>query len=225
MFRVFISIIAMLFLVGKAFASPDTRCRNAFQVANIPLSTSINVKPLNPSLNYSNKYTKKQIKSISGSHLHNHSVSINGLTVGNFTSSISGQFLIVNISNNYSCVFPKTVNAKMGYEKIDVYVASEFQPGSCEYNETLKHENEHVEVNYNKFSKYYNITQRELQNFIKSSFPVMSPKQNPQDYAISKINDVFYKIMKRMEVERDGANAQLDSPLNYHKIRQKCSNW
>lgn len=218
------TLVTAIFTSDIALAS-NSICNQAFRSANIPLAVDLSIESIKPNLTYDYSKTRGQLKSISPSHKHSHGVFVNGLTIAEFQSSVSGEFIILDLKNGYSCVWPSRILAEMGYTEMEVLVAKEFPAGSCEYNETIKHENEHVKINFNTFNKYLILTQNQLNSFIKSQFPILARSSNPDDAAISSVNKYFYSIMKQMEAERDGLNNALDSPQNYAAIQKRCKDW
>ena len=220
---------ATLFILLCGFTTPavagSSICVDAFKRAKIPSQLSLKIESIKPKLTYDYSKTRTELKRMSDRHKHFSNIFVNGLTIAEFQSSISGEFTILDLKNGFSCVWPNKVVGEMGYNEMQVLIAKDFPIGSCEYNETLSHENEHVKINYNTFNKYLILSQNKLNSYIKSQFPMLVRSSNPDESAISSINKQFYSIMKQMEMERNGLNNILDSPQNYSRIQKRCENW
>jgi hypothetical protein len=224
-FFVAVSLFFVFFTSSPVLAGSKV-CIDAFKSLGVPLTSNLRIDTVTPNIKYINNRGKQYLKNLSDEHRHNHGINVNGLTVASFESSISGNFTMINLKNGYSCVFPKEIIIRLGYDTMDVYVARDFQPGSCEYNQTLQHENQHVEINFTTFNKYKRISRIELNNYIRDNFPiVISTSTATQSASQSGINDVFFRVMKKMERERNGLHRQIDSPQNYKAIQSRCSNW
>ena len=221
----YIFALLMSLLVSQPAQAGNGVCLDAFKRAKLPMLLDLDIKSIQPKLTYDYSKTRGELKRMSGKHSHFTNIFVNGLTIAEFQSSIAGQFTILDLNNGYSCVWPNKVIGEMGYNHMQVLIAKDFVVGSCEYNETLKHENEHVQINYRTFNKYLLLSKNKLNTFIKTQFPILVRSSNPDDAAISSINKQFYSIMKQMEMERDGLNNALDSPQNYDRIQKKCENW
>jgi hypothetical protein len=124
------------------------------------------------------------------------------------------------------CVYLSEVNAEYGYRSHDVFVASEYRPGTCEYNAILDHENQHVAIN--------RATVREagpaLRQELEQSLQTMPPKftRDPQFGTDRALADVMLTLNKQADAVGSAQarkNAALDSKGNYDAIGELCAGW
>jgi hypothetical protein len=116
----------------------------------------------------------------------------------------------------------------LSYQQLDVNIASEYAPGSCQYEAVLDHENEHVEVAQRVMEPYAQLIQRALMSVeiptARSPIAVNSP-----EHAHAKVEATFERILLpvRDQLVRtlEEQQAHVDTPDNYRWTAQRCSKW
>lgn len=195
-----------------------------------PPETIITVRPVSERPKVNNKKSKYELEDFDIStvspYSHNHLTQVNGLMRGK-----------AEIETNVSVSWRTNQSTGKGcfwYQEIDVaiklaptiYVASEIEPQSCMYDQVLKHEFEHVNIDRKLSNKYAKIFEQNLYNFVRQNV-----KQTPQPaYQSTQIKDEMVDALDReitrlndqMQKERLTRQAQIDTLHEYEKVSKAC---
>lgn len=105
-----------------------------------------------------------------------------------------------------ACVHVKEVTVHMNYAPT-VYVVREFPKGSCEHNNVLRHEIEHVKITQKMLNKYSKVLGRHLKEALKSgySYGPFSASQVPQaqEKLSEKISKIAVDVNNKMNIEME----------------------
>lgn len=148
-----------------------------------------------------------------------------GLTSYQLGFAMSGKTYAVPSRGGY-CVYLSEVIAEYGYRNHDVFVASEFAPGSCEYNAILDHENQHVAINRTAVKGAGPQLRQELERQLEALKPKFT--RDPQlgtDRALSEVYVVMNKVIDAAGAAQASRNAAIDTQYNYGAIGDLCKNW
>ena len=115
------------------------------------------------------------------------------------------------------------------FEPIEMYIASKYKPGTCEYNATKDHE---TDTHYQDHS----ILVREFQPKMKEAgLSALLPSKEQPWYVRDKeegdrlMNAAVYQTFKPLTSElakRGKAKAdERDTPATYEAVMRQCSNW
>ena len=139
--------------------------------------------------------------------------------------SISYQ--VANWKNVY-CVWAASTDVKLSYQQLDVNIASEYAPGSCQYEAVLDHENEHVEVAQRVMQPYAQQIQRALTSVEIPTSRSPTAVNTPEDAraeveatfkrTLLPVRDQLIRTLKEQQ-------AHVDTPDSYRRTAQRCSNW
>jgi len=118
---------------------------------------------------------------------------------------------------------------EFGYTKLEVYVAREYAKGTCEYNQVLKHEMEHVNIHAATYRKY----KRLLKGALEASGRLPTRKKplyvkNPDQAQVQVdrlVKGITNPLYDRFGAELLRAQAKIDTPANYQAIQRKCGQW
>ncbi len=123
------------------------------------------------------------------------------------------------------CVWLVRVDASLGNQVMDVYVASEYEPGTCEYEVIYNHENTHVRFNLETLRDWLPTIQASLTEAAKRRFPVIFPGKPTSEaltaYLLENVKSTFDLMNKDMARR----NATIDTPENYRRENAKCRHW
>ena len=153
---------------------------------------------------------------------HNKTLGVTSYQIG---FALSGKTYAVPVSGGY-CVYLSEVVAEYGYRNHDVFVASEFAPGSCEYNAVLDHENQHVAINRTAVRDSGPRLRQELERQLAELPPKFT--RDPQfgtDRALSEVYVAMNKVIDRLGATQAARNAAIDNDRNYDAISDLCKNW
>jgi hypothetical protein len=125
-----------------------------------------------------------------------------------------------------SCVYLQKVTATFGFRSMAVYVASEYPPGTCEYNAILDHENQHVGIDRSALSTHAGLIRLELERILGEQKPVFT--RDPHGATRDILNRIARQVDPALSAfyrEIDTRNAIIDSQPNYDAIAEICRNW
>jgi hypothetical protein len=148
-----------------------------------------------------------------------------GLTASQTGLSLSGQTYAQPFKGGY-CVYLRSVEGRFGFRRMDVLVASEFRPNSCEYKAVLDHENQHVAINRAAVRDYA----PRVRQAIEAALQTLQPRftrdaQTGSDEKLSALNDQAAPVMDEMERVMAQRNAAIDTSYNYSAISELCQDW
>ena len=114
----------------------------------------------------------------------------------------------------------------MGYDKLKVYIARKYRPGSCNYRSILDHENRHVSVFRDTLVKYAPRVERRLKRVATRLGPIIARSVDQTAKILQKkLQRELKPLFREMDREMDFRNAKLDTPQNYQKEQARCSQW
>ena len=163
-------------------------------------------------------------------HSSNHPVSPNtlGFTVSNLT--ITGNALSdVEIEDGKMCVSMGTLNIRMEYDPLIVYIDKKYKPSSCEYKVIKNHENYHVAVAQQAMIFFKPDVEKKIQESLRKIKPVIVKSAKERDEALNKqltqvMNDLKPLVAHINNITAQ-KNYQIDTPESYAKTKALCKDW
>lgn len=123
----------------------------------------------------------------------------------------------------------KNLKVDFSYSKLIVYITASYPMGSCEYETTRDHEDQHVAIHKRIYEKYKKILQNSLAH--AKEIPLADHPVTVRSVEAGKvlIADLLSKatdpIFERFQNELSEEQSKLDSPENYGVLKSRCSNW
>ena len=149
-----------------------------------------------------------------------------GLTSTELGFSMNVRINAVPAGRGTYCGYLDTVNASFGYDKLTVYVARKYRPGSCHHASIMEHEKTHVLVFRRVLDQYAPRLERRLTTAAYRLPPIVAASANQ---VASQIKDRLRRevqpLFREMNRELDRANAKLDTPENYKQEQARCDGW
>ncbi len=225
------SSLFILTLIGLLATGGGARPTHA-QSACLPFGQSPNVtlriKPGKIAL--SNGLSRRKIKSLmvnrpSYSALNSHWQPV-GLTLTERQFSMQVKVQVKQIGSNQFCGQLSRVKAQLGYDKLRVFIARKYRPGSCNYRSILDHENRHVTVFRATLRKYAPRVERRLKRVAARLGPIIARSGDHTAKILqTKLQRELKPLFQEMDREMDFQNAKIDSPQNYQKDQARCPLW
>lgn len=141
-----------------------------------------------------------------------------GLTRRNDIFSLEAKVL-----SQGGCLWVEEVTARLGGDETDVYIAANYEVGSCEFNAVRDHENGHVAINSYVLKTYAPRIGAGLRQAVRAMFPMAGGdggKTVPARLTAS-INGIYQEMISELRRR----NQALDAPENYRRTQQLCHNW
>ena len=138
-----------------------------------------------------------------------------------------GQAIIrtTQLRDGRMCVWLAQVNAILGDPVMNVYVASEYAPGTCEYGVILNHENTHVRFNLETLRDWMPSMKAAVSEAARRKFPAIFPGPPSEDQLRAYLFDNLRSVFDLMDEDMAKRNATIDTPENYAREHAKCGNW
>ena len=127
------------------------------------------------------------------------------------------------------CVSLGTLNIKMGYDTLIVYIDKKYKPSSCEYQVIKNHENYHVAVAQQAMIFFKPDVENQIQKTLKKLKPQIVTSIKERDEVVRSqfdqvINDLK-PLIKHINETTAKKNYQIDTPESYERTKALCQNW
>ncbi len=148
-----------------------------------------------------------------------------GITYAESTYGTKAQSMAMPVRGGH-CVYLTSLDVDFGRRRMQVYVASEFALGSCEYDSVLYHENQHVAVNNGAVREYAPRFRAEIARILRVQQPVFAPNpDNGMRTALKTVDSAMAVVFDQFQDTMAARNAPLDSASNYAATAELCANW
>lgn len=189
---------------------------------------TLNFNTLNPSPVYNNRLNVEGIRKLFAEHTERvagpHQRAL-GITYALTAFSLQGSTSVRQVSGGY-CIYIEDVAADFGFKRMNVFVASEFKPGTCEYRTILDHENQHVSVNTRTLKEFAPHFRAALENALATEQPRFVRAMPPNaDASFRALKDKMSDYLDHFQKLAGERNAPLDSANNYGETAKLCKNW
>ena len=149
-----------------------------------------------------------------------------GLTLTELKYQMRLKIEAIPISKSAYCARLTAVDAELGYDKLRVYIARKFRPGSCGYRSISDHEMTHVAVFRDALNRFYPQLQHRLQRAAEEMEPVRSASpDSAAEYLRKRLGATIKPLFLEMNRELDRNNAKLDTPERYRMEQANCPEW
>lgn len=185
---------------------------------DIDVRVEIPTAPINRSLS---------IKQLGRKMIHGPRSHVLGLTQSDLRVKTTGHYTTEKMGNKF-CFSVRAIDVVLRYNTLQVYVAREYKPGSCPYRAILAHEREHVRIAREKLESYAPTVRATLTSYLipTGNDPILieSPKAakaKMQSITNELLNPVYQEMFKSLSK----AQAVIDTPQRYLRVRNRCSRW
>lgn len=149
-----------------------------------------------------------------------------GLTLAELGLGISVSVRSEVMSDGRFCSVLSAVEATVGYDVIDVYIAREYQRGSCQYSVILNHERQHVVVFETTLNEHIPLLLQVLERTAEEMRPIKGRDRNRAARDMqAKMQDAAREVLDRIGATLDRRNARLDTDDQYRREQRQCAHW
>lgn len=174
-----------------------------------------------------NVYNSMGKAQLGTSNIHGRERQILGTTNSGLALRWSYSYQIRDWKNVY-CFWVASVEVEISYRQLDVNIASEYEPGSCQYEAVLDHEYEHVQVAQSVMQPYSRQIQQALTSLAIPTSHLPSVANSPED-AREEVEEVFRRTLGPVREKIDRLlqvnQAVVDTKENYRKTFRRCAKW
>lgn len=218
---VFVANIVLVAIALSPTADAATVCDHPAQAPYVSLE-------VNPGLiNYNTNRDRAELRQL---HSGYQTIGANwtpiGLTVAELGLGLSVSVRAEAMGDGQFCAKIAAVEATLGYDVIDVYIASEYPRGSCQYNAVLDHERLHVIVFQDTLNQSFSSVESALRQAADTAKPVLVRDPNK---ATKKFQAVLERAAKplfhQINETLDRDNSALDTLENYEREQDNCVSW
>jgi hypothetical protein len=148
---------------------------------------------------------------------------VHGLTRTNMRSEVTvGSNGMTNPLTGRHCLRP-IVDVRLAFEPMTVFITADQPEGTCEFNVTMKHELQHVEV----YRTFLDSAARDVEKYLKDHFKNRIYYFESAEEAQRKMSEETSKqvgpfVEEEMNLVRD-RQAPLDTPEEYQRLERACS--
>ena len=127
-----------------------------------------------------------------------------------------------------SCFWVESANVELSYHQLDVNIAAEYEPGSCQYEAILDHEKEHVVIAQNILSPYAQQIRAALTT-LSIPTPDLPAVADSPEQARAQVQAVFRRVLlpvrEQMSQLVRARQAEVDTRENYRRTFRQCRRW
>jgi len=153
---------------------------------------------------------------------------IQGLTLASDQVSLQAAWKLAPQPDGGVCLWIEKVTAVLGMPEQRVYIASDYQPGSCEYEAILAHERQHVEINRRTLHDHADGIRRALWDGIRQSSPLyLSVKPSDNQLIPRRLMSYLSGETQRLQSDLRQRNGAIDTLDAYRRQQQAsgCKHW
>ena len=130
--------------------------------------------------------------------------------------------------DGHYCYWLQGIEVELLYKSLEVYVAREYKRGSCEYKAILRHEREHVAIARRNLEKFKPKVRYALTSLLLPTpdRPIKLASAGASEAALEALLEkVLDPVYQEMQEDLNKAQAAIDTPQSYARVRAQCSNW
>lgn len=148
-----------------------------------------------------------------------------GVTVAEPVMTLSGDIEETPVDDGI-CTRLAKVRASFGYERVEVYIGSDFKPGTCAFKATSDHEYQHVTINTYTLEEFAKPLKAKLEALAAAERGRLRADGDAADEPLLKpyrtVLDAAVRDFRQVQASR---NAALDTPQSYARTQALCTDW
>lgn len=134
---------------------------------------------------------------------------------------------ITRIVNDYDiCVVPTSVNVFIGYQDPTIFIANQLQPGTCEYNVVVRHEQTHHQINKAALEYFIPKLKESVMAIAKDIKPYHIDSASKIDEATNELTEAYIAeiepLVYNFKTELMHEQSKLDNHSNYKLEGDLC---
>jgi hypothetical protein len=124
-----------------------------------------------------------------------------------------------------ACSYLTSVDVNFGWERMQVFVPSEYPRGSCEYRAVLDHENQHVAIIRAALKEFAPIARARVESVVARTRPMTGRSEANLDRALAPVRAELGALLREFNDLHGDRSARIDTPENYRAVTALCTNW
>jgi hypothetical protein len=152
---------------------------------------------------------------------------VGGLTHGKIIISRQVQLLTHSMrSADAHCVSVGKVTVVLDYQP-DVYIATEYKPGTCRYQTTMQHEVQHVNLDIITLNEFIPRIKAYIERAVHGIPPMQPVQQNQvprvQEWIGQQVEQAAKQALAEMDQVRRARHQRIDSREEYTRLSRACA--
>lgn len=149
-----------------------------------------------------------------------------GLTISRLSHTLTAHFRTRLLTGRNHCVYLQSLSLVLEYPNTTVYVDNAYRPGSCEYQAIYQHEMEHVRILNTHQETHLPAWRAKLHTLAHKTRPLLSENaQQAQQEMLHTLDRAVRKEIEQLDKIQKSAQAAIDTPRSYSKVRASCQQW
>lgn len=150
-----------------------------------------------------------------------------GLTTTRIQHRIHATFEVrSDPDRRHHCTTLTDVEMRMGFADTTVYIAREYQPGSCPYQAIYRHEAEHVRIHNTIRQRYLPRIEKTMQIAANRIAPRRSRRsKQDQRRILAELKRSAGIVEQTLTLALTRAQAAIDTPQSYASVQAQCKKW
>ena len=159
---------------------------------------------------------------------HGPSDRILGVTASSLRAGTSTRYGHRPLEGEGVCFWVDGIEVLLRYEALDIYVASEYPQGSCQYEAILSHEKKHADVARTYLDDYVQTIRSVLTSLSipKPRGPrLVASAAEAEEEIQATIARLLGPVIARLRADMQAAQSKIDTPTEYRRVERQCSSW
>ena len=151
-----------------------------------------------------------------------------GVTASSLRAGTATRFGHRPLPGEGVCFWVERIEVTLRYESLDIYIASEYAPHSCQYRAILSHEERHAEVARSYLDDYVQTIRSALTSLAipKPHSPSLVEQASAaQSTSQATIEKLLAPVLGRLRQDMAAAQSRIDSPAEYRRVEKQCPRW
>lgn len=159
---------------------------------------------------------------------HGPSNRVLGVTASNLRAGTSTRYGHRPLEGEGTCFWVDRIEVTLRYQALDIYIASDYAPGSCQYQAILSHENKHAAVAQSQLDDYVQVIRSVLTSLAipKPLEPrLVGSVSAAQEQTQATIQTLLQPVLSQLRKSMEKAQKQIDTAAEYRRVETQCPKW
>jgi hypothetical protein len=151
-----------------------------------------------------------------------------GVTASNLRATSATHYNHRPLEGEGTCFWVDHIDIELHYEALDIYIASNYDPGSCQYQAILIHENKHAAVARAYLDDYVEVIRSVLTSLAipKARSPrLVGSVTAAQEQTQATVQSLLEPVIARLRKTMEAAQSRIDSAAEYRRVEKQCARW
>ncbi len=151
-----------------------------------------------------------------------------GMTASDLRAATATRYGHRPLEGEGNCFWVDGIEVTLRYEALDIYIASDYAPGSCQYQAILSHERQHATAAQALLDDYVEDIRSVLASLAipKARAPrLVASVSEAQQHTQATIEDLLQPVLARLRKTMLDAQSRIDSRAEYRRVEKQCAKW